>query len=454
MDLTRKSFFAGMSGAVLSPALSATAKRTDKTAARWYRGNLHLHTLRSDGRAFPEEAILLYRKLGYDFLALTDHHVVHERERWFTGAKHKAFSMERLECFRKRFPGHGPEHRTGKDGAEQYRLRPFHELAAKYNRPGEFLLLSGVEQEDRPVAGRVLHCNFINSVTPHAPKKVTCIESSLAKLLELHRTTSGTGGKRSMFIVNHPFWPYFDVTPQMLADYPEIRFFEIANAISPYMFKPPPEAYTADRLWDYANACRMMCGDPLLFGVATDDTHRYDRFYGELFEGKRNPMNKCHVRVRATSLTAESLVDAMYNGDFYASNGPEFREIVFDRASKTLTVDVKPVPGRTITVRFIGTKKNFDWRLGPDIEVDLAEVAKKEGKPLRPNLAGKRRIPRISDTVGVTLKEVKGCRASYTLASDDLYVRAKVFTNAPAANVERTPPYTYVAWTQPYCAER
>lgn len=47
----------------------------DQAGKQWYKGNLHTHTTRSDGRKTPEEAIALYRDSGYDFLALTDHWV-------------------------------------------------------------------------------------------------------------------------------------------------------------------------------------------------------------------------------------------------------------------------------------------------------------------------------------------------------------------------------------------
>jgi hypothetical protein len=40
---------------------------------RWYRGNLHTHSDRSDGVAPAEEVIAAYRAAGYDFLVLTDH---------------------------------------------------------------------------------------------------------------------------------------------------------------------------------------------------------------------------------------------------------------------------------------------------------------------------------------------------------------------------------------------
>ena len=40
---------------------------------RYYKGNTHAHTTRSDGRLDPEAVARLYRERGYDFLALTDH---------------------------------------------------------------------------------------------------------------------------------------------------------------------------------------------------------------------------------------------------------------------------------------------------------------------------------------------------------------------------------------------
>ncbi len=40
---------------------------------RFYRGNLHTHSTRSDGKLPPEEVVAAYRARGYDFLALTDH---------------------------------------------------------------------------------------------------------------------------------------------------------------------------------------------------------------------------------------------------------------------------------------------------------------------------------------------------------------------------------------------
>src|SRR5579872_6747252 len=40
---------------------------------RFWRGNLHTHSTRSDGQLRPEEVCAFYHEAGYDFLALTDH---------------------------------------------------------------------------------------------------------------------------------------------------------------------------------------------------------------------------------------------------------------------------------------------------------------------------------------------------------------------------------------------
>lgn len=45
----------------------------DQNGYTWYRGNMHLHTHRSDGDLSYEDAVELYRGMGYDFLAVTDH---------------------------------------------------------------------------------------------------------------------------------------------------------------------------------------------------------------------------------------------------------------------------------------------------------------------------------------------------------------------------------------------
>lgn len=53
---------------------------------RTYRINLHMHTTDSDGKKTPEEAVDIYRKAGYDAVAITDH--------WKPGAEREINGMK------------------------------------------------------------------------------------------------------------------------------------------------------------------------------------------------------------------------------------------------------------------------------------------------------------------------------------------------------------------------
>lgn len=48
--------------------------RPDLYAMRPYRGDFHVHTCRSDGQEEPSVVAADYRRAGFDFLAITDHH--------------------------------------------------------------------------------------------------------------------------------------------------------------------------------------------------------------------------------------------------------------------------------------------------------------------------------------------------------------------------------------------
>jgi predicted metal-dependent phosphoesterase TrpH len=45
----------------------------DGEESRFFRGNLHCHSNRSDCLLEPEDAVCPYRDAGYDFICLADH---------------------------------------------------------------------------------------------------------------------------------------------------------------------------------------------------------------------------------------------------------------------------------------------------------------------------------------------------------------------------------------------
>ena len=47
-----------------------------KVQGEWFKGNVHTHSIFSDGTKTPEELIEIYHGAGYDFLSITDHNIV------------------------------------------------------------------------------------------------------------------------------------------------------------------------------------------------------------------------------------------------------------------------------------------------------------------------------------------------------------------------------------------
>ncbi|MFN5655401.1 MAG: PHP domain-containing protein, partial [Verrucomicrobiota bacterium] len=62
--------------------LAASAVLSAAEEAKWYKGNLHTHTYWSDGDDFPEMVADWYKSHGYDFLALSDHNIIADHDKW------------------------------------------------------------------------------------------------------------------------------------------------------------------------------------------------------------------------------------------------------------------------------------------------------------------------------------------------------------------------------------
>ena len=64
----------------LGTAIALSFERTplqenEPPKTHWYKGNLHTHSLWSDGDDFPDSIVARYKRMGYHFLALTDHNL-------------------------------------------------------------------------------------------------------------------------------------------------------------------------------------------------------------------------------------------------------------------------------------------------------------------------------------------------------------------------------------------
>ena len=61
------------------------------TSTKWYKGNLHTHSYWSDGDEYPEMIMDWYKRHDYNFVALSDHNILAEGEKWIRVPKSKLY---------------------------------------------------------------------------------------------------------------------------------------------------------------------------------------------------------------------------------------------------------------------------------------------------------------------------------------------------------------------------
>ena len=432
---------------------------------RFYRGMLHAHSCWSDGRAFPEQAFAAYRDAGYDFFALTDHNRVgRDPDRWIEIAPPKVgvwppttIEPSIFEAYKTAFPDMAKWRE--RDGRIEARMSTMPELLARFDEPGKFLAMAGCEVTtaiyDENGLRRDLHMNYVglDEAIPRA-SKAYLIEwvkgSTVTKVLretkdEVDALAAAKGNPPHLFFANHPHWQYYDVYPEDLLANPDVRFFEVCNGGGewPAAEGMPRDGYDNDRFWDAVNAARCLRGEPLLYGLGTEDTHWYP---GSGTTHTPLVFGDAWIGVRAEALTPAAIFEAMERGDFYAAGGFDLEDVRFDAATGTLSVAVPAKPGTAYTVKFITTKRGAD--------IHPVRVADLPASP--PRL--ERHVPVYSDEVGAVVKTVafgkgEAVRASCTMDADDLYVRARIESDEPSVypNPEKhLHPPVKTAWTQPY----
>lgn len=413
--------------------------------AKWYRGNLHMHTYWSDGRAFPEQAVDIYKNLGYNFIALSEHNTFADNpNRWRTvETVDKGWPPPVLQpIFDAYLRDYAKEAETRQEnGKTLVRLKTFEEMRKRSEEPGRFLLLPGVEITQ--VRDRInVHQNYINlpDVVPFVkggPLSKEIKDAALNETAIMRKNAEEVAAlakalkRPTLLTLNHPQWVYWDIQPQFLIDNPEIRFFEVCNGGSMYAPHPDAQRVTPESFWDAVNAFRSLSGAPLLFGVGSDDTHYYIN---------RTPQQRladAWIMVRAKSLKPDTLLTAMSEGDFYASTGVFLEEVEFSKRRRTLHVKVQAAPGATYRIHFITTKRGFDQT------VRIVDAPPEKGRTAR-------KIPVYSEDIGRTVKAVEGVEGSCQMAPDDLYIRARIESSESAGYTPHFHPSVQVAWTQPY----
>ena len=405
--------------------LAASSLLSAAEEARWYKGNLHTHTYWSDGDDFPEMVADWYKSRSYDFLALSDHNIIADHEKWLKVNKSKTGAVA-LDKYLKRF---GKEWVIVRGEGEQteVRLRTLAEMKPKLEEPGKFLMIPSEEITDKNV-----HVNATNIQELILPDKSldTITSPQIIKALQhafdaVHAQRVRTGVP--MFAhLNHPNFKWA-ITAEELMRIDHEQFFEVYNG-HPTVNNDGDELHAGtERVWDIVLAERLgHLGKPVMYGLATDDSQHYHST-----SPKSSLSGRGWVMVKAKELSADALVAAMEQGDFYSSSGVTFKTLQV--GAGRIALEIKAEAGVEYVIDFIGTRKGYDRKT----------VAVKAADGSEPRVTR-----RYSAEVGVVLASAKGTKAEYVLKGDELYVRARVTSSKPmqsspvGGEVEK-------AWTQP-----
>lgn len=374
-----------------------------QSTTQWYKGNTHTHSYWSDGDDFPELILDWYKTRGYDFIALSDHNILADKEYWKEIPTHP-FRQQRFKEYLAKYGEDWVKYKTDSAGKISVKLKTLDEFRPLFEEKGKFLLIKAEEVTDK-FGDKPIHMNAINIQELILPRGGTSVAEVMQNNLDAVYEQRERTGKIMFPHINHPNFGWAIKANDMMNLRGE-RFFEVYNGHPHVHNYGDSTTYGMEELWDYLLMKYLQDGKPPLYGLATDDSHNYLEYK----VGLSNP-GRGWIMVRAGELSADSLLVAMEKGDFYATTGVLLKEV--KAVKKTLSVQIEPKKGTKYSVEFWGATRG-------------------KGKELERTL----------------IKTVKGLSAAYTLQSGDLYVRAKIISDTPQNN-----PFAEgdveTAWTQP-----
>ena len=423
---------------LLLSLLAGPAAAQEAAQPRWWKGNLHTHSLWSDGDEFPDVIADWYKRNGWNFLSFTEHNAVASGTHWVrlgaandTSVTQSVRSQARralgaLPGYLERFGDTWVEQRKRDDG-EFVRLKPFSEFRTLFDEPGRFLLVNGEEMTN----DSVVHVNAIHIQRLIEPQTGSSVVEIIQKNIDAVAAQRQETGQPMFPFINHPNFRWA-ITAEEISRVRGASFFEVYNGHLDTNNEGDTLRAGTERMWDVILTLWHAAGrtEPI-YGLATDDAHNYQ---------PTSPLTarpgRGWVMVRARYLTPESIVHAMEAGDFYSSTGVTLRDV--RREGRTITIEVEPEAGVTYVTQFVGTRSGYDATGTPVID--------SAGIPLRTT-------QRYSDAIGTVLAEVSGTTASYTLRGDEIYVRARIISSKTKDDPTSDETLGFErAWTQPFIA--
>ncbi|WOK07591.1 histidinol-phosphatase [Imperialibacter roseus] len=370
-----------------------------KVERQWYKGNLHTHSYWSDGDEFPEMIMGWYKDHGYDFIGLSDHNTLAAGEKWKLVPKGGVYK-DAFYTYLKKYGEDWVEYKED-TGRVSVKLKTFQEYVPLFAEKDKFLIIQS-EEITNSFEGKPLHLNVTNVKKLIGEQEGSSVSDVLQKSIDAVTAQRRATGQPMIIHINHPNF-YFAITVDDMISLNGERFFEVFNGHPMVNNYGDSTHIGMEEMWDRINIAYLAAGKPLMYGVATDDSHNYHMF-GDAYSNS----GRGWVMVQADSLRPASLIEAMEAGDFYGSTGVTLSRI--SREGNKLRVEVAAEEGVAYTIQFIGVKKG--------------------------------------EEMSSVLMEKKGIADEFALTEDIVFVRAKVVSDKYKENPFKEGDFE-AAWTQP-----
>lgn len=198
-----------------------------------------------------------------------------------------------------------------------------------------FLLIPG-EEVTSAFQKKAVHVNGLNITKLIEPRTDSTMLGTIQKNVDAVREHQGVPH------INHPNFQWaFD--HQILRHVRNDRLIEIFNGHPLVHNEGGGDRAGMEDVWDH-----LLSDGMRMYGIAVDDAHHFK----EEFAPHRSNPGRGWVVVRAASLHADEILDAMERGDFYASTGVELEDVVVTPSQ--LEVRIRQRGDFKYTTEFIG----------------------------------------------------------------------------------------------------
>jgi hypothetical protein len=376
-----------------------TQKPQQETSQKWFKGNLHTHSYWSDGDEFPEVILDWYKAKDYEFMALSDHNSIADKEKWIT-IREDSLYQQAFQNYLATYGSKWVEYKID-SGKTLVKLKTYEEYRNKLENQGKFLVIKSEEITDS-YENKPIHMNATNiqkKIDPMGGGSVAeVMQNNINQVLNQRKET----GIPMIPHINHPNFGYAITLDDMISLNGE-RFFEVYNGHPAVHNMGSSSSISTEEMWDLINISYLKNNKPLMYGLATDDSHHYHN------KGKKwSNAGRGWVMVEADSLSAVSLIHSLEAGAFYSSTGVSLKKLEFK--NNLLSIAIVPEQGVSYEISFIGCEKG--------------------------------------QTETTVLKTVKATAAQFQMTNDMLFARCKITSSKLQENPIEDILYE-TAWTQP-----